>query len=169
MNVKESDARRMLVAVGFNAETLKKVSKIQKNLSTLNAVAGTLTEPEDKADAKIRDEVLKALEANEEIVVDADPAEANGVAQVGSNGKAEKKRESKASSGERKGTDRFGSRIGSHFANANAVVSAKPKTMAEIVTESGIPATCYNHINKLVAAGFLVKTEDGKYRTKPRE
>ena len=59
--------------------------------------------------------------------------------------------------------DKFGFRLDSNFAKANAVLTTKPKKMSEIVSESGIPDTCYNHMNKLVAAGKIGKTSGKAY------
>ncbi len=57
--------------------------------------------------------------------------------------------------------DRFGSRLGSNKAKANAVLTTEPKAMAQIVQEAGLPATMYNHLNRLASKGLVVKTKEG--------
>ena len=57
--------------------------------------------------------------------------------------------------------DRFGSCIGSKFAAANAVLTHTPKKMKQIVEEAKLPDTVYNHLNALVKAGTVEKTDAG--------
>lgn len=60
------------------------------------------------------------------------------------------------------GTDRFGTKLSSPYAKANAVLTTAPKSMKQIVQEAELKDTCYSHMNKLVAAG-LVRKKDGGF------
>ena len=62
-------------------------------------------------------------------------------------------------------TDKFGSRVGSNKARFNAVLSKKPKKMAELVKEAKLSGTFYEHVNTLIDAGHVEKT-DKKYKLK---
>ncbi|MFB0556091.1 MAG: hypothetical protein ACETWQ_22540 [Phycisphaerae bacterium] len=74
--------------------------------------------------------------------------------------KTEKKvTEKKAKSEVKK--DKFGSRIGSTNAKVNAILSKKAKKMGQIREEAKITSTCYEHLNKLIEQGVVVKSEDG--------
>ena len=68
--------------------------------------------------------------------------------------KAEKKKKDAA-------MDKFGSRVGSQAAKINSCLTKKAKTMAELMGEVGAESTFYNHLNKLVKAGHVAKTDDG--------
>lgn len=57
--------------------------------------------------------------------------------------------------------DRFGSRLGSNHAKANAVLTSTPKKMKQIMAEAGLDDTCYNHLNALAKRGLVIKTEAG--------
>lgn len=57
--------------------------------------------------------------------------------------------------------DRFGTRLGTKFAAANATLTKKPKTMREIIDEAGLTETCYNHLNRLVRAKLIRRTKEG--------
>jgi Endonuclease NucS len=57
--------------------------------------------------------------------------------------------------------DRFGSRLGSKHAKANAVLATTPKKMKQIMAEAGLDDTCYTHLNALVKRGGVVRTEAG--------
>jgi hypothetical protein len=59
------------------------------------------------------------------------------------------------------GVDEFGNRKGTAMAKVNSLLSKKPKTMAELVEEAGLKDTCYNHLNKLIGKGLVVKMEKG--------
>jgi len=59
--------------------------------------------------------------------------------------------------------DRFGSRIGSLYAKANAVLSKSPKKMSVIMKEAGLEKTCYVHMNKMVTEGKIGKSEEGYF------
>jgi formylglycine-generating enzyme required for sulfatase activity/serine/threonine protein kinase len=59
------------------------------------------------------------------------------------------------------GRDRFGSRLGSDRARANAVLTAEPKSMARIVKEAGLDRTVFKHMNRLAEKGLVVKTKEG--------
>ena len=58
-------------------------------------------------------------------------------------------------------TNRFGSREGGKNAKADAVLTATPKKMKQIVAEAGLDDTCYTHLNALVKQGIVVKTDAG--------
>lgn len=60
-------------------------------------------------------------------------------------------------------TDKFGNRVGSNRAKFNAVLSKKPKKMAELVKEAKLSGTFYEHVNTLIDAGHVEKT-DKKYK-----
>src|SRR5262249_30543622 len=53
--------------------------------------------------------------------------------------------------------DRFGNRIGSRYAKANAVLMKTPKKMAVIMEEAGLEKSVYVHMNKMVAEGKIGK------------
>jgi hypothetical protein len=57
--------------------------------------------------------------------------------------------------------DKFGSRLGSDAAKANAVLTKKPKKMAEIVKEGDLNGTVYQHLNALASKGLIKKTKEG--------
>ena len=76
-------------------------------------------------------------------------------------GKAERKKTSPEHRGEKIGIDKFGSRLGSNNAQFNTTLSHKPKKMAELVQEAGLKGTYYDHVGKLVEAGFVAKTDEG--------
>jgi len=58
-------------------------------------------------------------------------------------------------------TDKFGSRIGSNRAAINACLTKKAKTMKELLKESKLESTYYNHLAKLIKNGFVEKTDKG--------
>ncbi|HIJ53840.1 MAG TPA: hypothetical protein HPP66_11895 [Planctomycetes bacterium] len=62
---------------------------------------------------------------------------------------------------EGRGTDRFGSRLGSNQAKINAVLSTEPKTMKTLVEEAGFSSTYYGHLGRLIEKGFVEKTDRG--------
>jgi hypothetical protein len=57
--------------------------------------------------------------------------------------------------------DAFGSRLGSKAAKVNACLTKEPKKMPQIISEAGMDQTFYNHLNKLAAAGKVLRTEEG--------
>ena len=57
--------------------------------------------------------------------------------------------------------DQFGSREGSNGAVLNACLSKKAKTMQQLMKESKLKSTCYNHLAKLIKNGFVEKTDKG--------
>ena len=65
---------------------------------------------------------------------------------------------------EKTARDAFGAKEGSFYAKVNSLLSTEPKTMAELVKESGAKSTFYNYMNKLIKSGHVVKTEDKKYK-----
>jgi hypothetical protein len=62
---------------------------------------------------------------------------------------------------EGRGTDRFGSPVGSNQAKINAVLSTEPKTMKTLVDEAGLSGTYYQHFKRLIEKGFVEKTDKG--------
>ena len=62
---------------------------------------------------------------------------------------------------ERRGTDKFGSRLGSNQAKINAVLSTEPKMMKTLVQEAGLSGGYYNHLKSLIEKGFVEKTDKG--------
>jgi hypothetical protein len=60
--------------------------------------------------------------------------------------------------------DKFGSRPGSKSAKINACLSKQPKTMKQLLKETGLESTFYNHVNVLIAKHYVVKTKDGAYK-----
>ncbi len=60
-----------------------------------------------------------------------------------------------------RGTDRFGSRLGSKKAKINAVLSKEAKTMKRLVEEAGLSGEQYGHLNRLIKKGFVRKTGEG--------
>jgi len=62
---------------------------------------------------------------------------------------------------EGRGTDRFGSPVGSNQAKMNAVLSTEPKTMKTLVDEAGLSGTYYQHLKSLIEKEFVEKTEKG--------
>ena len=59
------------------------------------------------------------------------------------------------------GKDRFGARIGTNTAKFNSVLSGKPKTMKQLMEAAGLSDTFYNHVGKLIQAGYIEKVDDG--------
>jgi len=57
--------------------------------------------------------------------------------------------------------DKFGSRLGTKAAAVNAALGATPKTMKELMQAVDSEDTFYNHINKLIAAGHVERTDKG--------
>lgn len=55
--------------------------------------------------------------------------------------------------------DDFGTKMGTAFQKANAVLSMEPKTMAQIEKEAGLSDTCYNHLNDLVKKNLIGKSK----------
>lgn len=62
--------------------------------------------------------------------------------------------------------DKFGSRNGSSTSKINAVLARKPKKMAQLIEESGLSGTHYDHLKKLIDAGHVEKTDKGFRLTK---
>jgi len=62
---------------------------------------------------------------------------------------------------ERRGTDKFGSRLGSNKAKINAVLSKEPKSMKTLLKEAGLSNTQYGHLKSLIEKGFVEKTDKG--------
>lgn len=66
--------------------------------------------------------------------------------------------------------DRFGMRMGTKAAKVNAAIGKRFKTKKEILEESGVEGRINVHMKKLVDAGYVIKSEDGKgYAVKPAE
>jgi len=63
--------------------------------------------------------------------------------------------------GDGRGTDKFGSRLGSNKAKINAVLSTEPKMMKTLVQEAGLSGGYYNHLKSLIEKGFVEKTDKG--------
>lgn len=114
--------------------------------------AGNGKHPEPKAEKPAK--AAKAPKAEKP----ARAAKAEKPAKAPKAAKAPKEKKEKAA------TDKFGNRVGSRLAKINAVLSRKAKTMGELVAEAEVDRTAYNHLNKLVKAGKVEKTEDGKYK-----
>ena len=57
--------------------------------------------------------------------------------------------------------DKWGARKGTKTANFNAALTKKAKTMKELIDEAGSDQVMYNHANKLIEQGVIVKTDDG--------
>jgi len=81
-----------------------------------------------------------------------------------------KKAKGKSKKTESAGKDEFGSRIGSLHSKVNALLMKKKKglTMKEIMTAVDSETTFYNHLGKLVEAGY-VKKADGKYKLRKKK
>ena len=62
---------------------------------------------------------------------------------------------------EKKGLDKFGSRKDSNGAKINAALGKKPKKMKQLMDDTGLESSFYNHLNKLVEAGHAKKSEKG--------
>jgi cobalamin biosynthesis protein CobT len=77
--------------------------------------------------------------------------------------KADKPKEKK----EPVGVDKWGCRLGTRAARLNAVISATPKSAAEIKEEAEYDQPINGHLRFLLLKGFIVKTDENKYRTKP--
>ena len=77
--------------------------------------------------------------------------------------KKTKKKAKKAvvSTKEKKDVDKFGSRKGSDAAKVNAALGKKPKKMKQLMADAGLESSFYNHLNKLVEAGHVVKSDEG--------
>ena len=60
--------------------------------------------------------------------------------------------------------DKFGSIVGSPASKINAVLSkTTPKTMKRLVKAAGVTGTYYDHLNSLIKAGKVKRSEkDGK-------
>jgi hypothetical protein len=59
------------------------------------------------------------------------------------------------------GKDNFGARFGTKRARANAVLTATPKTMRQIMGEAELSDTIYNHMKDLIARGFVKRVGGG--------
>lgn len=85
--------------------------------------------------------------------------------------KADKKATAKADKPKEKkepvGVDKWGCRLGTRAARLNAVISATPKSAAEIKEEAEYDQPINGHLRFLLLKGFIVKTDENKYRTKP--
>jgi len=85
--------------------------------------------------------------------------------------KADKKAAAKADKPKEKkepvGVDKWGCRLGTRAARLNAVISATPKSAAEIKEEAEYDQPINGHLRFLLQKGFIVKTDENKYRTKP--
>jgi hypothetical protein len=57
--------------------------------------------------------------------------------------------------------DAFGSGATTKAAKINACLTTLPKKMKELMNEAGLTETLYNHLNKLVAMGKVVRTDEG--------
>jgi len=99
--------------------------------------------------------------ANTATAKKAPAAKTNAEAKPGQEAKkpdAKAKPEAKAATAN---IDRFGNRVGTKQAELNARITAEPKTMRQLMDEAGLDQTLYNHINRLVAAGHVAKTDEG--------
>lgn len=68
-----------------------------------------------------------------------------------------------------KGVDEFGMRLGSRAARINATVTDEPKSMKQLMKDAQHPVPFHGHMNKLIARGFVTKTDDGKFMRKPKD
>lgn len=67
----------------------------------------------------------------------------------------------KAKTAGKTGIDKFGSRIGSDTSKINASLSKKPKKMSQLMEDAGVEGTHYTHLNKLIKAGYVKKSDKG--------
>lgn len=155
--VSESQAREFLKALGrakLAKQGLKRIAMAMNNIKELSVEEGKALE--ENLPPELKEFAVKLALANaagEEIRI-GEPGEAGG-----DGGETPKKKGKKAAlKGE---VDRFGTRKGTVYAKANAVLTAKPKPMKQIVQEAGLKDTCYNHLKRLIAAGLVVKTAEG--------
>lgn len=61
--------------------------------------------------------------------------------------------------------DAFGSLLGTNRAKINACLTKTPKTMAELLKETGLKVTYYQHLKQLAAAKLVKKTDKGYVRS----
>lgn len=170
LNVSRDEAVKLFKELGWKADEWED-KKIKKRLANLAELAGD----KEAKSAPMKELHKSILDAGSVVLVNGSAAKADkGESAPGGRGgkKATKNEEKKGgkkkaeraeSSGEK---DKFGNRLGTRLAKFNAALSAKPKSMKEILEEIGEERSFYNHANALVAEGMILKTEDGKYKLK---
>jgi hypothetical protein len=80
------------------------------------------------------------------------------------NGKAESNGEVKV----KKNVDAWGCRIGSQLHTINECIRTHgPITMSELQARLDLPDTRYNHVNRMIAKGHVIKTDDGYAPAEP--
>jgi hypothetical protein len=141
--------------------------KILKRIGEIDKLVDDETKPTTEEGEQLLAEIQAAVKDGDDISIEDDAAPAKG---KGKAGKAPAKAPAKGKGGKEKAAkpareaaerDKFGARLGTDVAKFNAALTAKPQKMADIVKKAGLKGTFYNHANKLVENGFLIKSDDG--------
>jgi hypothetical protein len=165
LEVTEFAARRMLKSLGLEEGKMKPL-EIQDRLATLN-LAHDVTIPEEGLpleDRRLYWEVTDAISEGRPVKLlyeDTGGDDEMKVQKIRGRYYEEAVR--------RVGLDRFGSRLGTKASQINSAINHIPKTVQQIMSQSGVDTRIYSHLDILVRSGMVVKLEDGRYRTPPRK
>jgi len=157
MKISKERVIAVLAGLGFKTASKMTDARLKSKVKTLpkSVDEGTVIEP-DAANKDLK-ALLKAIDKGDEVEITAGKEKA-----ADSKKKAPKKEKAKAAPKKEKAKkDKFGAREGSLAAKVNKVITKKPKTMAQIKEAVGTDGTFYNHMKKLIEAGFVEKTDKG--------
>jgi len=155
-NVKNPKMKRLLKSLANASEIAfkdgkKKVSK--KEDKTPKPTKATRTKKKIKQTEKKTEPKKKKTKQTKRKAV----SKTNG----GKKKKTTKK--TKAKKTESTGKDIFGTRLSSKMSKVNKCLNENPKSMKELMKQSGIETSFYNHLNGLVKKGLVQRDDNKKY------
>jgi hypothetical protein len=177
MKVPIEAARGALAKAGFLGAEGWSGPKVIRELNEIHRLDQAKVELVGE-DADLWNKVLEAHVRGEQVTLE-DAVEINhsgdGEGNVAVATKPKRTRAPKAEKAEGKAApkaevklDPYGSKVGSVQARVNATLTARPKSMKQIMEEAGVNSTYYEHLGKLVKKGLVVKTDEGFARA-PRK
>lgn len=160
LKIAETDARRLLGAMGLNKAAKAPADRLAKRLKALPELAANAKAPEADADVKLFRTLSDAVQKGRPVEVESNGEETASPASTNGHRKAvAKKSKPDKADGSKKDMDRFGFPVGSSNAAVNAALagSKKPLTFAELVEKTGLSPkqVRYSHLHKLESMGIV--------------
>lgn len=163
MKVSEPLARRAMQAAlpdapvtGANAWPL---AKLAKRLNRLPEIESQLELPKDEGDRELLRSVIHEVKQGGKVIVVPDDSDPAPEKEEGPVTKTKTTKTKTTRNGD--AVDRFGNRLGTEAAKINAALTGTPKSMAQLLAETGVAKQQYGHLGGLVKRGLVVKDKDG--------
>ena len=169
--LEEADVKRMLVDLGMPEERLTSTTLITKRVNRLLTIENDLLAPESRESALLRDRVLLALKAGEDIVMSGSES-GNGAATAVAEAPVKKEKKAKVAKESKPAVerDKYGMNKEKPPGLINACISKKHKSPETIAEESSQPlGRVKNHLNywqkkpESKLGALLEKDEDGRW------